>query len=83
MVPLLTQAGVQVDLKGLPSCYLGELAALNRRSANRWYVDADHQLDQALMFFPDVVSFHKDEAEARAELDRQRIVLQQALATPR
>jgi len=29
------------------------------------------------------VSFHKDEAEARAELDRQRIVLQQALATPR
>jgi hypothetical protein len=61
-VPLLTQAGVQVDLKGLPSCYLGELARLNRRSANRWYVDADHQRGDAVLFFPDVVRFSKSES---------------------
>jgi hypothetical protein len=24
-------------------------------------VDADHQCDEALLFFPDVVAFHKDE----------------------
>jgi hypothetical protein len=28
------------------------------------------------------VSFHKDEAEARAELDRQRVILQQSAAPP-
>jgi len=61
VVPSLRAAGVPVALKGLPVCYLGELAGLARRSANRWYVDADHQLAKALLFFPDVVAFHKSE----------------------
>ena len=30
-----------------------------RRTTNRYYVDADHQCDEALMFFPDVVRFFK------------------------
>lgn len=62
VVPALEAAGVGVALKGLPVCYLGGLGRLARRSANRWYVDADHQKDKALLFFPDVVAFHKDAA---------------------
>ncbi len=61
VVPGLVDAGVKVAIKGLPICYLGELGGLVRRSANRWYVDADHQLGKALLFFPDVVAFHKAE----------------------
>jgi hypothetical protein len=50
-------------IKNLPLCALGEapaagaLAQAVRRSRNRWYVDAEHQLDQALAFFPDVLRF--------------------------
>ena len=58
----LETAGLQVDLKGLPICYLGALARRVRRTSNRWYVDADHQCGDALMFFPDVVAFTKTEA---------------------
>lgn len=61
-VPVAEAAGLDVAIKGLPPCYLGALARCVRRTANRWYVDADHQLDKALLFFPDVVAFHKDEA---------------------
>ena len=61
VVPAAAAAGVRVAIKGLPVCYLGELAAHAGRTANRWYVDADHQLDRALLFFPDVVAFHKEE----------------------
>jgi hypothetical protein len=62
VIPSVEAAGVRVSVKGLPACYLGPLARLADRTANRWYVDADHQLDRALLFFPDVVAFHKDEA---------------------
>lgn len=61
VVPMLQAAGVRVDIKGLPACYLGTFATLLRRTVNRWYVDADHQLAKALMFFPDVVAFYKEE----------------------
>lgn len=61
-LPLLLARGVPVAVKGLPACYLGPLASTLRRTGNRWYVDADHQLDRALLFFPDVVAFHKGEA---------------------
>lgn len=61
VVPSLRDAGVAVAIKGLPVCYLGDLGASARRSANRWYVDADHQRDRALLFFPDVVAFHKED----------------------
>lgn len=58
---ILDAAGLQATIKGLPACYLGADAGRLRRTANRWYVDADHQKEQALLFFPDVVSFYKDE----------------------
>lgn len=58
-VPVLERAGVRVEVKGLPACYLGRHASLLRRSRNRWYVDADHQREQALRFFPDVAAFTK------------------------
>ena len=34
-------------------------ARLVRKSQNRWYVDADHQKEAALLFFPGVVTFAK------------------------
>lgn len=60
-VVVLESAGRAVNIKGLPVCYLAGLARLVRRTNNRWYVDADHQQDQALLFFPGVVSFHKED----------------------
>lgn len=48
-----------LSIKGLPHCYLEELGALAHRSANRWYVDAAHQREQAVLFFPEVVNFAK------------------------
>lgn len=61
VVPTLRKSNVGIDIKGLPVCYLGEMGIYARRTANRWYVDADHQNGKALLFFPDVVAFHKDE----------------------
>jgi hypothetical protein len=60
-VAILRAAGVPCAIKGLPACYLGALARDLRRSGNRWYVDADRQRERALLFFPDVVAFHKAE----------------------
>ncbi|MES2640974.1 MAG: hypothetical protein V4850_15900 [Myxococcota bacterium] len=51
-----------VAIKGLPACWLGPYAPLLRKSQNRWYVDADHQLGAALLFFPGVVAFAKADA---------------------
>ena len=61
VVPRVEAAGVAVHVKGLPACYLDELASRLGRSANRWYVDADHQRDRALLFFPGVVAFFKED----------------------
>ncbi len=58
-VPRVEAAGIPVGIKGLPACWLGPLARHLRRSANRWYVDADHQKEGALLFFPGVVAFAK------------------------
>ena len=57
----LDEAGLSVGIKGLPPCYLGGEAAWSWRSSNRWYVDADRQGGDALLFFPDVVRFWKGE----------------------
>lgn len=70
-VPVLEAAGVNVDIKGLPGCYLGRLSTRIRRSANRWYVDADHQQSEAILFFPGVVSFTKAEGCRFCRLDGQ------------
>jgi hypothetical protein len=57
----LQAAGVPTGVKGLPPCALARqgVDVPAWRSGNRWYVDADHQLGDALMFFPDVVRFAK------------------------
>ena len=60
-LPRLRAAGLPVRLKGLPACHLGPHAAHLGRTANRWYVDAEHQREDALLFLPDVLSFHKDD----------------------
>lgn len=60
IMPILE--GTRVSIKGLPRCWLGDLARFTSRTANRWYVDADHQCERGLLFFPDVVAFHKDDA---------------------
>lgn len=57
VVPTLDAAEVPVHIKGMPACRLGSLASRVTRSGNRWYIDADHQNDRALLFFPDVVRF--------------------------
>ncbi|MCB9764907.1 MAG: hypothetical protein H6739_34340 [Alphaproteobacteria bacterium] len=69
VVPMLDAAGVSSDIKGLPACYLGTLADRLRRSANRWYVDADHQKGDAILFFPEVVSFTKTDECRFCSLD--------------
>jgi len=69
VVPRVEAAGVTVHIKGLPACYLGGLADRHGRSANRWYVDADHQHDRALLFFPGVVAFTKEDACRFCALD--------------
>jgi len=48
-----------VSVKGLPACWIPAHARLVRKSQNRWYVDADHQKEAALLFFPGVVAFSK------------------------
>ncbi|MBW1879148.1 MAG: hypothetical protein JRJ84_12365 [Deltaproteobacteria bacterium] len=59
-LPLLDARGVASGVKGLPACALGSIPVDRLwRSQNRWYVDAGHQLDEALLFFPDVVRFAK------------------------
>lgn len=61
VVEALDAQGVRVAVRGLPPCLLGALRRFGGRSGNRYYVDADHQLDRALLFFPDVVAFHKSD----------------------
>lgn len=48
-------------VQGLPACYLGPHHLRTRRASNRWYVDAEHQMEAALRFFPDVTQFHKED----------------------
>ena len=59
---VLDRAGVKAQIKGLPACHLGQDAHRLGRTSNRYYVDADHQTEHALVFFPDVVRFHKDDS---------------------
>ena len=61
ILPALDQAGIQVQIKGLPACHLDEQAHRLAKTQNRYYVDADNQRRDALLFFPDVVRFHKSD----------------------
>ncbi|MFT4975408.1 MAG: hypothetical protein ACI8S6_001295 [Myxococcota bacterium] len=60
-LPLLAAVGIDASVKGLPACYLGDAGERLSRTINRWYVDADHQLGSALLFFPGVAAFYKAE----------------------
>lgn len=62
IVPRLQERQIPLSIKGLPACYLGDLQGNISKTTNRWYVDAAHQCEQALMFFPRVVSFYKGDA---------------------
>ena len=58
----LTEAGVEAGLKGLPACVVPGLSPdWVWRTQNRFYVDADHQGEQALLFFPDIVRWAKSD----------------------
>ncbi len=46
-------------VRGLPACHLVGIPAPIRRTTNRWYVDAEHQMENALLFLPSVVTFTK------------------------
>lgn len=54
-------ASVGFSVKGLPACVLMESTAERGswRTPNRWYVDARHQKQAAVLFLPDVVRFAK------------------------
>ena len=52
-------AQIPVGLKGFPLCVLGEYSSRAWRSKNRYYVDAGHQLENALLFFPDIIQLQK------------------------
>jgi hypothetical protein len=58
---VIDSAGVTARIKGLAACHLDEQAHRLAKTENRYYIDADHQLAQSLLFFPDVVRFFKDE----------------------
>ena len=59
---VLERAGIHARIKGLPACHLGADGHRLGKTSNRYYVDADHQCAEAMMFFPDVVRFFKGEA---------------------
>ncbi|MBL8617402.1 MAG: hypothetical protein JNM72_17465 [Deltaproteobacteria bacterium] len=54
-------AEVSASIKGLPACVLRPTSAARAswRTPNRWYVDAHHQRDKAVLFLPEVVRFAK------------------------
>jgi hypothetical protein len=54
--------GVPVRVQGLPACLSPGLRGGRRRTRNRWYVDAEHQLQAALLFLPEVVRFHRPDS---------------------
>ena len=64
-IEILDAGGISAGVKGLPLCALAPGPHAGRwtdrvwRSPNRWYVDAEHQLGDALAFFPEVVRFSK------------------------
>jgi hypothetical protein len=69
----VAHSAVAFGVKGLPVCALAGVledpAGHVSRSGNRWYVDADHQLDRALLFLPDVLRFSKREGCRFCEVD--------------
>ena len=61
----------RIHVKGLPICYLHPLQFSYRQTGNRWYVDSDHQRENALLFLPNVLQFHKTDACRFCHVDAQ------------
>jgi hypothetical protein len=61
--PLARAQGTAVVWKGFAPCqWPGGGPPEGWRTKNRWYVDADHQLDSARLFVPDLLRFTKGDA---------------------
>lgn len=58
-------------IKGLPSCLMQSPFVLHSKTSNRWYVDNAHQQTQALLFFPDITCFYKDDQCRYCRFDQQ------------
>jgi hypothetical protein len=58
-------------VKGIPSCVLNTPSLQTSKTSNRWYVDAEHQLQQALLFFPEIMQFYKSDNCRFCALDHQ------------
>jgi hypothetical protein len=71
---LLDDLTISWGIKNLPPCQFGQGGFGDEklwRSSNRWYVDTDHQRDKALLFFPEVVRFHKGDSCRYCKWDLQ------------
>lgn len=57
----LTTRGLSAKVRGLPPCVVPGTEDGVHRSRNRFYVDAAHQRDDALLFHPDIVRFGRQD----------------------
>jgi hypothetical protein len=66
-------AEISASIKGLPACALSAASAARAswRTPNRWYVDAQHQRDRAVLFLPEVVRFAKADSCRFCALDHR------------
>ncbi len=56
------RTATRIHLRGLPPCLVWPHDLQPRRMRNRWYVDADHQRECAMVFLPDVLRLRKVDA---------------------
>ncbi len=72
--PVALEAALQelpdeISVSGIPPC-LTKRANL-KQTSNRWYVDADHQKEKALLFFPDLLRYYKSDSCRFCKLNTQ------------
>ena len=48
-----------IPIVGIPKCL--SLRSASKKTSNRWYIDADHQKERALLFFPDLLRYYKSD----------------------
>ena len=56
---ILKRVSKNINIAGLPQCLSYRQG---KKTSNRWYVDADNQKEQALLFFPDLLRYYKSES---------------------
>ena len=72
--PLEIETAIQglppdISISGIPPC-LSKKANL-KQTSNRWYVDADHQKEKALLFFPNLLRYYKADSCRFCKLNTQ------------